>query len=399
MNGTGSRTQRVGATADRRVDAPVEPVDGAVFRRVVGNFASGVVVITTSEGGRRFGATVSAVTSLSLDPPMMLVCLHAGSSTQEAVRRRGVFAVNVLAEHQSALAGLFARPGDAGADKFEGVPVHDGRTGVPVLDDTLAVIECSVQSTVMGGTHRVFLARVVHAEATEGSPLAYFRGSMGKLDMEQDSAAYAALRSMVLTRVLGPRTVLEVPTIAAQLGASPSSVYYALTRLVGEDLVVRDPDRGHLVRPLDAADSDDAHDAKLAIELGTADLTVGRLDDAELAEFHRLADATALPVTDGRIADVDSFIRANAAFHEYPIRVSGIDTLLRAYERLSLPDMMSRALSRGMDVSDDLIDDHRRLVDAYRSADLAGAKRIITAHNERAKATQRAGIEIAGGAV
>ena len=176
-------------------------------------------------------------------------------------------------------------------------------------------------------------------------------------------------------------------------------MFYALTRLVGENLVVRDPDRGHVVRPLDAADSDDAHDAKLAIELGSADLTVGRLGDAELAEFGRLAEATAVPVTAGRITDVESFIAANAAFHAYPIRVSGIAALLQAYERLSLPDMMSRALSRGLRVGDDLIDDHRRLVEAYRRADLAEAKLIITAHNERAKDTQRAGIEIAGGAV
>ena len=300
---------------------------------MVGNFASGVVVITTSVDGRRYGATVSAVTSLSLDPPMMLACLHAGSSTQEAVRRRGVFAINVLAEHQTALAGLFARPGDPGADKFDGVPVHDGRTGVPVLDGTLAVIECSVQSTVMGGTHRVFLSRVEHAEATDGSPLAYFRGTMGKLDMEQDSAAYAALRRMVLTRELGPRTVLDVPDRRDGSARSPSSVYYALTRLVGEDLVVRDPDRGHLVRPLDAADSDDAHDAKLAIELGAADLTVGRLDDAELAEFApaRGRDRAA---GDGRAHRRRGLVhRANAAFHEYPIRVSGIATLVQAYER------------------------------------------------------------------
>ena len=161
------------------------PVDGAVFRRVVGNFASGVVVITTSVDGRRFGATVSAVTSLSLDPPMMLACLHAGSSTQEAVLRRGAFAVNVLAEGQTALAGLFARPSAPGADKFDGVPVHDGHTGVPVLDGTLAVIECSVQSTrdgrhapgvpLAGGArrgHRGFPARVLpghHGQARHGA--------------------------------------------------------------------------------------------------------------------------------------------------------------------------------------------------------------------------------------
>ena len=100
----------IGSTA-RSADGPAaDPVDAAVFRRVIGNFASGVVVITTSVGGRRSGATVSAVSSLSLDPPMLLACLHSASSTQEAVREAGVFAVNVLAEDQAALAALFARP-------------------------------------------------------------------------------------------------------------------------------------------------------------------------------------------------------------------------------------------------------------------------------------------------
>jgi flavin reductase (DIM6/NTAB) family NADH-FMN oxidoreductase RutF/DNA-binding GntR family transcriptional regulator len=369
--------------------------DAAVFRRVIGSFMSGVVVITTSHDGNRHGATVSAVSSLSLDPPMLLVCLHAASATQDAVNRSGTFAVNILAEDQGQLAERFARPGST--DKFDGVAVRTGHTGVPVFEGALAVVECRVVEAVTGGTHRVFLGSVVHAEATEGSPLAYFRGNFGKLEIAQDAEAYLRLRRLVLRRALGPNTMLDVDALAAQIKASPSSVYYALTRLVGDNLVARDPSHGHVVRPLNAETSDDAHSAKLAIELGAADLTVGKLGPAQLAEFERLASSTGTHVADGHFTDVDSYIGANSAFHTYPIRATGITALLDAYEHLSLPDLMARALSKDIDVSDHLVADHLGLVDAYQREDLLAAKRVIIAHNERAKATQRAGIERAGG--
>lgn len=381
-----------GAIAEQQL--PV--FDGALFRQVIGNFMSGVVVITTSHDSTAHGATVSAVSSLSLDPPMLLVCLHAGSGTQEAVRLSGRFAVNILAEGQGWLAERFARPA-AGTDKFEGVPYRTGYTGVPLLVDSLAVIECEVAEAVTGGTHRVFLGRVLHAEAIEGSPLAYFRGKFGKLEIAQDAEAYQRIRRLVLSRALGPDMALDVQSLATSINASQSSVYYALTRLVGENLVARDPERGHVVRPLDAAASDDAHNAKLAIELGAADLTVGRLDTAQLAQFRRLAEATARHVEHGHFTDVESYIAANNEFHAFPIRASGIVTLDEAYHQLSLPDLMSRALTRDVDVSPHLIDDHLKLVDAYEAADLPAVKQIITAHNERAKATQRAGIQRAGG--
>jgi flavin reductase (DIM6/NTAB) family NADH-FMN oxidoreductase RutF len=338
---------------------------------------------------------VSAVSSLSLDPPMLLVCLHAGSATQDAVSKSGRFAVNILAEGQGDIAARFAK--SSSTDKFDGVAVRAGRSGVPVLEGALAVVECRVAEAVTGGTHRVFLGQVLHAEATEGSPLAYFRGKFGKLELAQDAEAYLRLRRLVLSRTLGPNMTLEVESLSDLISASPSSVYYALTRLVGDNLIARDPARGHVVRPVDAAASDDAHDAKLVIELGAAELTVGKLTDEQLAEFARLAETTGSHVAAGHFTDVESYIEANSAFHAFPITTTGIAALRNAYDQLSLPDLMARALSTEIDVSDHLIDDHRQLVDAYRRADLSAAKRIIIDHNDRAKATQRAGIERAGG--
>lgn len=376
---------------------PVAPsdFDPAVFRRVIGSFMSGVVVITTSDGHLPHGMTVSAVSSLSMDPPMLLACLNTTSRTQEAVSRSGVFAVNILAEHQGELAARFARSGLT--DKFDGVAYSRGRTGVPLLDGALAVVECKVAEVVTGGTHRVFLGRVLHAEATDGSPLAYFRGRFGKLEIDGDNEAYDRLRRMVLTRELLPDTALDVDELAARVGIAPSSVYYALTRLAGDNLVTRDPDRGHVVRNVDVAAVDDAHDSKLAIELGAAEMTVGRLSAEQLDEFGRLADVTATHLSAGHFTDVGGYIEANEAFHTFPFAAVGITSLLEAYRRLSLPDLMGRTLSIDAVVSDQLVEDHRQLVDAYRRGDLAGVKQIIVRHNELGKATQRAGIERARG--
>jgi 4-nitrophenol 2-monooxygenase / 4-nitrocatechol 4-monooxygenase, reductase component len=380
------------------VDAPPgnEPAfDGTIFRRVISNFMSGVVVITTSHEGARHGMTVSAVSSLSLDPPMLLVCLNSASATQEAVRRSESFVVNILAEHQGHIAERFARPG--AEDKFAGLKTRSGCTGAPVLPDVLAMVECRVAEVVSGGTHRVFLAEAVHAEASEGSPLAYFRGKFGKFELAQDAEVYRKLRQMVLSRQLGPDEPLDVDSLADMLPASPSSVYYALTRLVGEKLISRDPQRGHVVTPLDAATSDDAHDAKLAIELGAAELVIGRLSAEQLARLRELAAAAGSHVDGGRFGDVNSYIAANHAFHRFLIDATGIRALVEAYEQLSLPDLMARALPQDMDADPHLVSDHFDLVDALERADLPAVRQVMTAHNENAKQTQRAGILRAGG--
>ena len=371
--------------------------DGAAFRRVISNFMSGVVVITAAHGGARYGMTVSAVSSLSLDPPMLLVCLNANSTTQDAVHRSGRFAVNVLAEDQGELAERFARPGTT--DKFSGLTTRSGRTAAPLLPGTLAVIECRVAEVVSGGTHRVFLADVVHAETTEGSPLAYFQGKFGKFELAQDAEVYRRLRQLVLSRRLGPDEPLDVQSLAAQLSASPASVYYALTRLVGDELVTRDPERGHVVTPLDVATSDDAHDAKLAIELGVVDLIIGRLTTEQLTRLRELAQVTGAHIQGRRFTDVDAYIEANHGFHRYLIEATGIRALVEAYQHLSLPDLMARALSIDVEAGRHLIDDHLALVDALERADLPTARQVMTAHNDRAKATQRAGILRVGGRV
>jgi len=272
-------------------DAPTpSSFDSAVFRTVIGTVTSGVMVLTARDDDGDHGMTISAVSSLSLEPPMLLVCLNMNSRTQQAVLSAGSFAVHVLDDRQAWIAERFAKP--SGDDKFEGVTVGAGSVSAPVLSDALAVVECRVREAVTGGTHRVFLADVVHAQAREGSPLAYYRGKFGRFELAQDAKAYQRIRSMVLNCVLGPDQELDAPTLAESLGAGLSSIHYALTRLVGEGLVLRTAERGHVVTPLDAARSDDAFDARLVIELGVAELTVGRLSPEQLAELRMLAQTS-----------------------------------------------------------------------------------------------------------
>lgn len=381
-----------------RSSEPPATFDAPVFRRVIGAFTSGVVIVSVTNDGVRFGATVSAVSSLSLDPPMLLVCLNSASATQRAVRAAGVFAVNVLAEHQEQLARRFARSGD-GVDKFAGLKVRTGVTGSPVLAGALAVIECEVAEVVTGGTHQVFLARVVHAVATEGSPLAYFRGRLSVLEIQRDTQAYEKIRELVLSRSLGPNLAVSPESLADRVGLSASSVYYALTRLIGDGLVVRDAMRGYLVRALDPEISDDMYDARLAIELGVAELVVGRLDQEQLNEFRRLAQATGAHVSNGRVTDVRAFVAANVAFHEFPVDACGSEQLSAAFRRLGMSEMLAGVASAAMTVSAQLIEDHLDLVAAYTAADLAAVKSGYRSHCGRAKGAQRLGIEGGGGSV
>jgi flavin reductase (DIM6/NTAB) family NADH-FMN oxidoreductase RutF len=152
-------------------------VDRELFRDVIGRFVSGVTVITARCGGKDYGLTASAVASLSLDPPMLLVCINKSTGTCHAVSESKRFAVNILQEDQGPLALRFATPN---TDKFAGVHIAYGEFGEPVLQDALAVLECRVAEEVTGGTHSVFLAEVQTARAREGFPLAYFRGKFGR---------------------------------------------------------------------------------------------------------------------------------------------------------------------------------------------------------------------------
>ena len=173
-------------------------LDSEEFRDVIGRLASGVTVITADHEGRPYGTTASAMSSLSLEPAMLLVCLNTSSSTGQVIAAARRFAVNILAEGQADAAMRFAGKGD----KFAGQPVVRGIAGQPLLEDALANLECRVVEEVTGGTHSVFLAEVEHATGRQGTPLAYFRGQFGRLELEQDDDAHRDIRARVMSREL-----------------------------------------------------------------------------------------------------------------------------------------------------------------------------------------------------
>lgn len=375
-------------------------VDPDVFRHVIGHFASGVTVVTAEEDGRRYGMTASAVTSLSLEPPMLLICLNSRTRTQGAVSRTGRFAVNILGEDHGTVAERFAAPSDEqlGVDKFTGLAVSTGRCGNPLLSDALAWLECRVVQSVTGGSHRVFLAEVMSAEAGQGAPLTYYRGRFGRFEEIHDTGVYETLRARVLDRDVAPGSVLDPDALAGELSASGSEMYHALARLVFEGLVARNGVQ-YVVAPLDTSASDAAFDAKLVLELGVLDLTVGRVSDERLRRLRQLMEATLPHIRNGHFTDPRAYERANSAFHGYLIELAGNPLLSRLYDSLRIPEITARALTGDVRASSALLDEHRMLVEAYERGDLAAAREVVKAHSERSKKTQRGGIESAGGAI
>ena len=150
------------------------------FRRLIGRFATGVTVVTTNDRRTPYGTTASAMTSVSLDPPTLLVCMNRASETGQAIERSGHFAVNVLAEGQDGIARDFARKGS----DFSGHASVAGRRGDPLFTGALAAFECRVVDAHQAGTHTIVVGAVESATGGDGMPLAYFCGMFGRLSFD-----------------------------------------------------------------------------------------------------------------------------------------------------------------------------------------------------------------------
>ena len=157
----------------------MRPVDPAHFRSVMGNFATGVAVVTVDAPGGPQGMTANAVASLSLEPVLVLVCFDNGARTLPEVRRTGRFGVNVLAAGQEHLARRFASKDEG---KFAEV-AHTVHDGIPVLDGALAWVGCELERLVPGGDHTIGIGAVHAAELGPpgAEPLVWFRGGYGSL--------------------------------------------------------------------------------------------------------------------------------------------------------------------------------------------------------------------------
>ena len=162
---------------------PLSTIDPATFRSVLGRFASGVTVVTVRDVQHcDHGMTVSAFCSLSLEPPLVLICIEKSASLHGVLATGNTapqFAVNILESNQEDLARRFA---EEHPDRFDGVGFTRGTSGAPILDDCLAVIECEVQSRHAAGDHTIVIGTVIASATNEGSPLLYYRGGYATIE-------------------------------------------------------------------------------------------------------------------------------------------------------------------------------------------------------------------------
>lgn len=160
------------------------PVDAKALRSVCGQFVTGVTVVTSGASGKVAGTTVNSFTSVSLEPPLVLFCLHNESRLKPVVENCGVYVVNFLAGRQKRLAWAFADGTTAG---LRDVAHHHTSTGVPVLSEALAFVSCRLVNTFEGGDHSIFLGEVVELGLPRRyqEPLIFFRGSLSALEDQE----------------------------------------------------------------------------------------------------------------------------------------------------------------------------------------------------------------------
>jgi len=165
----------------------------AEFRRTMARFATGVTIVTTPSNGKFFGLTVSSFCSVSLNPPLVLVCIDTSAQTHPILHQSQVYAVNFLTSVQQYLSERFARKDQGEGKNFEDIKFHVGETGAPLFDEALGYVECRVVSEYTGGDHTIFLGRVVslhynndvdHLVGQEPPPLLYFRSRYSTIQLE-----------------------------------------------------------------------------------------------------------------------------------------------------------------------------------------------------------------------
>ncbi|MFC5695376.1 p-hydroxyphenylacetate 3-hydroxylase reductase component [Pseudomonas sp. GCM10022186] len=188
--------------------------DSRAFRRALGNFATGVTIVTaTAPDGTRAGVTANSFNSVSLEPPLILWSIDKRSSSLAVFQQASHFAVNILAADQIDLSNQFARPRD---DKFEGVAFDSGIGGAPLFPDCAARFQCEMHQQVDGGDHVILIGKVLAFDDLGRSPLLYHQG------------AY----SMVLPHTRMTQKTEGQPASSAFQGRLSHNLYYLMTQAV-----------------------------------------------------------------------------------------------------------------------------------------------------------------------
>jgi flavin reductase (DIM6/NTAB) family NADH-FMN oxidoreductase RutF len=155
-------------------------LDPDLFRSVMGRFASGITIVTARDSaGRDHGMTVSSFCSLSLVPPLVLICVERTTELHAVLHAAESFAVNILASDQELVSRRFA---EVDSGRFEGLAFTRALTGCALLTGTLATLECAVRARYDGGDHLIVTGEVIGAEARDGRPLLYYRGGYTQME-------------------------------------------------------------------------------------------------------------------------------------------------------------------------------------------------------------------------
>jgi flavin reductase (DIM6/NTAB) family NADH-FMN oxidoreductase RutF len=154
------------------------------YRAVLGQFATGVTVITMDTGEKIHGMTANAVSSVSLDPPLVQFCADVDTNCHDLVPEAGHYAVNVLAADQEWLSNRFAGEHHDMSDPFGDVETTTAETGAPIIEDTLAYMDCSLREAHEAGDHTIYVGKVAAMDTVRdgAEPLAFFRGGYGTVE-------------------------------------------------------------------------------------------------------------------------------------------------------------------------------------------------------------------------
>lgn len=157
-------------------------IDADQYRKIIGSFATGVTVITTNVDGKYHGFTANAVTSVSLDPILLLVCVDKSARALEELRKATAFGVSILGESQEDASNLFACRGEPEAGTLRGLEFIEGTTGAPLLSGSIAHVECEMVEHIEGGDHIIVMGKAVEgAILTEEAPLLFYQGKYRKI--------------------------------------------------------------------------------------------------------------------------------------------------------------------------------------------------------------------------
>lgn len=317
------------------------PVEPAQFVAAMNHFVSGVGVVTSRDEGRPVGATVAAIAPIASDPPTVMMSMEAGSSTAAVIARSGVVTINVLDGDGAAVAGRFAT---RGADKFVDLETVDDELGNPLLPGRVAALSCRIVDAVPTGSHCEFRAVVVAADITGDAPLAYYRGAFAHLVTEADRSVLASVRASALSLRSDTAHTIDPEALGEEIGAARGAVLRALSTLRSEGLVERvDGTYRTAAVPDDVVDR--AYEAKLAIELGVAQLVVERITDQDVTDLRAALSDILDAAPGGPDEGVEALVAALNAFEERLVGLAGGEPLVRAFRSLGLPGIDRRTIT------------------------------------------------------